>query len=278
MTEDLSNNRAEGATSPDEQNNSNKKQAGHILDLNGFGGCCSKIGPSRHGYEEYGATLSRKNTRREKWGQLSHKAEPRRSQALVLLVAGRRARGWRRSLPGAAAAAAAAGSWRPWLRRPQAAALGNAGGSVPPGPAALAAAAAAPSLGPRVTWPGRRASLQGLRNPLPALPAPLQRAPRARLLTPHTPAPEPRLASGAHPSRKSRSSASDRRHSGCMPAARSLGETFWCLLYRHAAGRGELPKMRDEHKRRQPSSSQGELYHHSPAMLYLDPDFQIPEL
>ncbi|XP_070646836.1 uncharacterized protein [Bos indicus] len=256
MTEDLSNNRAEGATSPDEQNNSNKKQAGHILDLNGFGGCCSKIGPSRHGYEEHGATLS--------------------SQALVLLVAGRRARGWRRSLPGAAAAAA--GSWRPWLRRPQAAALGNAGGSVPPGPAALAAAAPAPSLGPRVTWPGRRASLQGPRNPLPALPAPLQRAPRARLLTPHTSAPEPTLASGAHPSRKSRSSASDRRHSGCMPAARSLGETFWCLLYRHAAGRGELPKMRDEHKRRQPSSSQGELYHHSPAMLYLDPDFQIPEL
>ena len=160
-------------------------------------------------------------------------------------MAGRRARGWRRSLPGAAAAAAAGGSWRPWLRRPQAAALGNAGGSVPPGPAALAAAAPAPSLGPRVTWPGLRASLQGPRNPLPALPAPLQRAPRARLLTPHTPAPEPRLASGAHPSRKSRSSASDRRHSGCMPAARSLGETFWCLLYRHAAGRGELPKMRD---------------------------------
>lgn len=28
------------------------------MDLNGFGGCCSKIGPSRHGYEEYGATLS----------------------------------------------------------------------------------------------------------------------------------------------------------------------------------------------------------------------------
>ena len=44
------------------QNNSNEEQAGYILDLNGFGGCCSKeIGPSRCGYEGYGATLSFSN-------------------------------------------------------------------------------------------------------------------------------------------------------------------------------------------------------------------------
>ncbi|XP_043294123.1 uncharacterized protein LOC122422015 [Cervus canadensis] len=85
---------------------------------------------------------------------------------------------------------------------------------------------------------------------------------RARPPTPLTPAPEPGLACGAHPGRKSRSSASDRGHSGCAPAARSLGETFWCLLYRQAAGRGELPKMRDV---------SGEIHQCTPGQIDVSP-------
>lgn len=163
----------------------------------------------------------------------------------MLLEAGQGARGGRRSLPGNAAAAAAAGSWRPWLRRPRAAALGNAGGSVPPGPAALAAAAPAPSLGRCVTWPGRRASLQ---RPLTLY---LRRQRRSRGL------PEPDYR---HPIRPPRSPGwpAGRTRAGnlgarllivdtqaaCQPPARS-GKLFGAYFTVVLRGRGELPKMRD---------------------------------
>lgn len=123
------------------------------------------------------------------------------------------------------AAAAAAGSRRPWLRRPRAAAPGNSSGSAPRGSAAPATAAPAHSLGRRVTWPGRRASLPGPRNPLPELPAP-----RLGLRSATADAPEPGLACGAHPNRKPRSSASDHRHPGCMPASARAGKLFGAYL------------------------------------------------
>ena len=137
--------------------------------------------------------------------------------------------------------AAAAGSWRPWLRRPRAAALGNAGGSVPPGPAALAAAAPAPSLGRCVTWPGWRASLQGPRNPLPAPPAPLQRAPRHPIRPPRNP---------GWPAGRTQAENLGARllivdtQAACQPPARS-GKLFGAYFTVMLRGRGELPKMRD---------------------------------
>lgn len=55
--------------------------------------------------------------------------------------------------------------------------------------------------------------------------------------------PEPGLGCRTHRRRKSRSSASDPRYSGCQAAGAAK---LWCRLFRRAAGRGELPQIRRE--------------------------------
>lgn len=129
---------------------------------------------------------------------------------------------------------AAAASRRPWLRRPRAAAQGNAGGSAPPRARRSHSGRPGAAIGPaRHVGSPPRPSLPGARNPSPAAAAPEPRpspgargptvAPQQEILEPALGAPAPRS------------------HAGHLPGR----DTFRCLLFCRAIGRGEFPMIRD---------------------------------